>query len=422
MALARSAKVPNDRVERARPGEPADLWVYTASPKSHWSPRKAGDAIHAEHPGTAIQLDHELYEVVSAEETVETARPIRYGLKRWDSHHVVRQSFAYTPEGGATAAGSSVDEGRSGELRSRILWLFPLAGLAPGSVQREWGRKTGLPMVWIAVGSALFFASAAFAVLAIRLSYSVLHYFIAYFLLDSVLRLLWMAVSGKPRGTLLLSVPYGIWEGLTARKPRARRKPEWLTSVFEDDEVIRRPPRQLIVRSMLFDDALAGPRPVRFEGLAYRPVRWHKEGKGLRRRWIFELEALEADPGNCREYTHPRAPERQAVVETYTRRRDLAHSFAFIWGLYPRKDQLRLEILYRFGATKFTALTAAALLGCAAIEIALTLRVRPAPERLAGPIYLSLESLYRLYRSQLRGLATGSLVGYVLRWFIRPPG
>jgi hypothetical protein len=195
-----------------------------------------------------------------------------------------------------------------------------------------------------------------------------------------------------------------------------------LKSAFEDDEIIRRPPRRLLIRSMLFDDMLTGPRPVRFEGVSYQPLRWHKEGKGLRRRWVYELEARNADKlVGCREYTHPRPPERQAQVETYTRRLDLAHSFAFIWGFYPRKDQLRLEILYQFGATRFTALTAAILLVCAAAEVVLTLRWRPAPDALVSPVYLCLESLYRLVRAAAQRQPAGSLVGYALRLIIRPP-
>lgn len=42
-------------------------------------------------------------------------------------------------------------------------------------------------------------------------------------------------------------------------------------------------------------------------------------------------------------------------------------------------------------------------------------------ELFAGPIYWTGESFYRLYRSKTQGQPAGSLVGFVLRIFIRPP-
>ena len=87
---------------------------------------------------------------------------------------------------------------------------------------------------------------------------------------------------------------------------------------YQDDEVIRRSGSGiLLVRSMLFDDMLAGPAPVRFEEAIYRPVHWSLEGKGLQRRWAFELGKTEMDPqGKFRECTQPRTPERQKAEQS----------------------------------------------------------------------------------------------------------
>ena len=36
-----------DRVQKAKPGELVELWIYSAYPKDHWIARKAGDLMHA---------------------------------------------------------------------------------------------------------------------------------------------------------------------------------------------------------------------------------------------------------------------------------------------------------------------------------------------------------------------------------------
>jgi hypothetical protein len=177
------------------------------------------------------------------------------------------------------------------------------------------------------------------------------------------------------------------------------------------------------VCSWYFDTTLTGSTLVGFEGALYRPIRWHQEGKGLSRRWIYELEKVEPGAGvPSREYTRPRTPDRQKAVEGFTHRLDMAQSFALFWGTYPRRDQLRLQLLYQYDGPRSTAITAGLFLISGALQLCLT----TAPYRasilaLAGPAYLILESLYRLYKAKALGEPAGSIVGYVLRLVIHPP-
>ncbi len=162
---------------------------------------------------------------------------------------------------------------------------------------------------------------------------------------------------------------------------------------------------------------------MRYAGELYQPVNWHQEGKGLARRWIYELERSEAEAGVPGiDYTCPRTPDRQKAVEDFTHRLDLAQSFALVWGTYPRLDQLRLQLLYHYDSRGSTATTAGFFLTVGVLQLCLTAALyRATVLALTGPAYLILESLYRLYRATADREPSGSLVGYILRLAIPPP-
>lgn len=426
MASARPAKLLPDRLQNAGPGEPVELWIYSAFPKDNWVARKAGDRTHAEHPGTAIQIGDKLYEIMNAEETIQGGYPIRYGLKSWNPHHAVRQTFAYTPQTLARTAADYLEEEHKQELRTRLLWLFPLAGLAPDPVQREWENKTALNMTWASAGSAVVCFVVLFSILLVfrvHLQGGLLFYFLVYLTLESFLRILWVLFTQKPHGTAILTLPYVLWEAVTHGDKRAQKKEAQARFTYEGDEVIRRPGSgNLVVRSMLFDDILAGPHPLRFEGAVYRTLHWHREGAGLVRRWVYELEKIEADPkGKYREYTHPRTPERQKMVEAFTHSLDITQSFSLFWGMFPQREQFRLAIKYQFAGAKYTAITAGFFLLCGLLQIWMSILWHTTVFAIAGPVYLICESLYRLYRSKVQGEPAGSIVGYLLRLVISPP-
>ena len=138
---------------------------------------------------------------------------------------------------------------------------------------------------------------------------------------------------------------------------------------------------------------------------------------------MYELEKVEAQSaGRRREYTNPRTPDRQKAVEEFTHRSDLAHSFALVWGVYPRRDQMRLQILYGYEGAASTAVTAGLFLAFALLQLCLTVSLfRLTSLALAGPVYLTLESLWRLYQAKALRKPAGSIVGHALRILIHPP-
>jgi hypothetical protein len=173
---------------------------------------------------------------------------------------------------------------------------------------------------------------------------------------------------------------------------------------------------------MLFDELLAAPQPLRFEDKVYKPLHWHREGKGLRRRWVYEFEQIEEDPKlKYRLLSLPRNPQRQKAVEDATRALDRAQVFGLIWGTFPAREQDRLAIKYQFPAVQMTAATAGLLLAAGTLE-AWALQMLGAPKFMfVGSLYFVMESLYRLYVSKGQGRPAGSLAGWILQWIVSPP-
>jgi hypothetical protein len=402
-----------DRVIPAAEGDAVDLWVYAVLPKEGWVPHSPGDLIRADHAGSAIRYRDQVYELMRVEQTGERGYAFRYGLRPWNPQYVMGRLITYSLKTQIDAAAAHRDTTRTQRLRNSILWLFPIAGFAPDPLQREWEKKTGLSMAWVSVGSALFGLALAFTLRSASEDSRFAAAVIFYLVLESFARLFWINISHRPHGSLLLTLP-------------SPDPPKDADAVFlaKQDEVRQIPGRNsLRVSSWYFDTTLGGPTLVVFEGDTYRPVRWHKEGKGLSRRWIYEMEKVEPEAGlPIHEYTRPRTPDRQKAVEDFTHRLDVAQSFALFWGAYPRRDQLRLQFLYQYDGPRSTAITAGLFLIIGALQLCLAAALyRAMYFALTGPAYLILESLYRLYKAKAAGEPAGSIVGYVLRLAIQPP-
>ena len=421
-----TARLAPDRVEKGRPGEPVERWIYSSFEKDLWRTHKSGDITHPDHPGTAIQMDDGLFEIVLIEETADPNYPLRYGLKKWDVQHALRGVIPYTPETQAQAAAEFQDQAYLRSLRSRIVWTFPFAGMMPGPLQRGWEAKTALNMTLVAAASAMTQILIFMMLVQMHgspMSASLLNRVLLYVGLDAFARLLKIVCTGQPVGILVLTVPYLVWNLAVHPEKRRQRKQAQLKFSLEPDEIDRRPgTKYLVIRSMLFDDQLAGTQPLRFEGRVYKPLNWHREGKGLQRRWVYEFERLDDDSKvRYHDLTLPRNPQRQKTVEDSTRALDRVQMFGLIWGTYPAREQERLEAKYQFQAVQMTAATAGLLLAGGALEAWALTMLGAAKLAYLSALYFVLESLFRLYVSKVQSKPAGSLAGWILQRFVAAP-
>ncbi len=127
-------------------------WTITSAFPKGWRARRSGTRTTAEHPGTAVEWDGVLYEVL----VVEPAGPgARYRLAPWEDRHTIRVLEPYDDASEERRARGRSDDGRRRRKRRRLLLLSPLAGHAPADVQDRWEHEDDVPASLLTLISAL---------------------------------------------------------------------------------------------------------------------------------------------------------------------------------------------------------------------------------------------------------------------------
>ena len=101
-----------------------------------WKARLPGGAMAAPFPGTAVQFEGELYEVVEAQATGH-GPPFLYKLRPWEEDSPPRQVVPYTVEACERAARERAAERRRLWVSHALVWMSPIVGLLPADVQRR---------------------------------------------------------------------------------------------------------------------------------------------------------------------------------------------------------------------------------------------------------------------------------------------
>src|SRR5512146_3247702 len=120
-----------DRLELA----PAGRVALVCRQQKGWTPRKGAERGMALHPGTTVQWDGDLWEVLEAGETA--AGDVRYELGPWDERHVIRVLLPYNERSEIERTADARDQGRRRAGRGLALLLAPVAWLLPGRVQER---------------------------------------------------------------------------------------------------------------------------------------------------------------------------------------------------------------------------------------------------------------------------------------------
>jgi hypothetical protein len=185
-----------------------------------WRPRTSATRRRAEHPGTAIEWQQEIFEVVAVEPVAEGT--IRYSLEPWRDELAIRSLERYDAESEVGRADERRWRESAPRKRRLAILLSPLLGHLPGDVQERMEREFGAPanvmtavsafplFVLGALGLFAFVARIAGGSLAplpepsIPLS--------LYLVGESSLRLVIVVTQSRPAGSIPGALAYEIWK------------------------------------------------------------------------------------------------------------------------------------------------------------------------------------------------------------------
>lgn len=182
-----------------------------------WNGRTPAARGERQHPGTAVEWDGALYEVVSAE---RVASGIRYELRPWPTDEAVRRADVYNERSETARRISRATDARREQRRRSLAMLPLLTGQLPAHVQERLHLEYGLapvaptvisaiPLFVIGVVALIFFLAAAFGAPAALPMPAML--LCAYFFGESLTRVTVALNTQRPMGSILGVVAYAIW-------------------------------------------------------------------------------------------------------------------------------------------------------------------------------------------------------------------
>jgi hypothetical protein len=204
-----------DRLAGVRDGK---LLLFCEASKG-WRARSDATATSAEHPGTCVRWENELFEVEDFESGADGS--VTYALRPWDERHAIRVVATYSPEAEAERSVEARDGRRRVAGHTGALLLAPVLGCLPAHVQERLENEYNVKASWLSLASALpLFLFGAFCFIAARtaalgggpplLPDRVL---LAgqYLFVESAVRIGIASFQGRGIGTVAGTVLYEIW-------------------------------------------------------------------------------------------------------------------------------------------------------------------------------------------------------------------
>ncbi len=207
--------------DRLEPGGGGELVLVCPAPKS-WTPRQPKTLTRSEHPGTAVDWDGGLFEVLQCDPV--PGGGMRYRLAPWTDGHAIRRMERYDAASEEIREGDRRDRRNDDAKRWLVLLLAPLAGLLPGQVQKRLEHDLGTPAVWLTVASALpLFVAGFFGLVGVLVGMAGATLpmpgwlappapIAAYLFGESALRLASAIGGGEPMGTLAAALGLALWQ------------------------------------------------------------------------------------------------------------------------------------------------------------------------------------------------------------------
>ena len=210
--------------DRAR--QAGDKVILHSAIAKGWTPRVAKTLTSAEHPGTAVLWEEQYYEVVEA--TPLQSGGVRYVLALWREDHTIRTFESYDADSEALRI---ADYERVARQR-RAGWLTRLSGIflgfLPAPVQMHLENELGvratrmtllscvLPMV--AAGFCIYLTVDARMRGTASPVPALLFLVIALLAFESAIRFFVVMSQGRPMGSLLGAIVYGIYYALSKKR------------------------------------------------------------------------------------------------------------------------------------------------------------------------------------------------------------
>ena len=138
----------DDRVEKID----EDGIILTCPVAKGWSARTKRTHVRAAHPGTTVEWEERLFEVVAAEPRPDGG--IRYRLAPWEEGQAIRRLERYDEETERAREDTRRDLAAGIRKRRWSIAFAPLAGLLPGSVQKRMEHEFGAPSLAMTTASA----------------------------------------------------------------------------------------------------------------------------------------------------------------------------------------------------------------------------------------------------------------------------
>jgi hypothetical protein len=214
--------------DRIDAGTGETIVLISALPKS-WQPRAARTLTTPEYPGTAVEWDGRLFEILEADPTPSGG--VRYRLGPWPDGHAIRRLERYDEVSESIRQTDRRDHSLDRGKRRLSVLLAPLAGLLPGEIQKKMERDFGAPAIAMTVASAVplflvgflglfnFMLHGAGGVLDFPEWLAPSFPVAAYLFGESALRLASAIAGGEPMGTLWAALALAVWRA--ARQPKA---------------------------------------------------------------------------------------------------------------------------------------------------------------------------------------------------------
>jgi hypothetical protein len=439
-----------DYLTRYPAGHHYELRIESPFEKPGWKARSFSTIGQAIFPGTAIEFEGLYYEIILQDFDSGPPSMMSYYLKRWDDTHTIRAQFHYSEEESQKLNQSRRRQTQTNQITVLLQILSPVLGMLPAEDQSRISNHFGIPATQMTSISALSMLLLAGYLMFFSIAHAIggaplpgpewlhgIYPFGFYFLIECLLRMMTSMKLEEPIGSLPVALPLlcirAIRQSfdaeykqrqLVAMKSPGQKYQKILAQARDEVLKVTSDDHDLEVISLLPKGHWNARLGIGYNGEWYGLVGSEKIRQGSHTRYRYFLKKAEEGTwfASVREYD----PDEVKALLREKRRTDLktwVDTFAPVWGLLSRNDQVRLEELYDFDALKFTKVTIAILGLFGAInliicitKIAVHVAGRVDAWIVLPALFLTLESALR-WSEVRKGEPAGSALGILIRPF-----